>query len=389
MTDPITRRVTPGQDPATRLGAKPAATPTGAAHKAIDQVGPTGAGAAASQDAAAVKAKAGPDATAQAIADAKPAKDADLGAALDKLKGKDAAKPKEAGSLQRFKENDPAAVKEVQQKLKDLGHYQGEVDGKYGAATDKAVREFQAKNQDAEGKALKVDGAAGPKTLAAIDKQAAAAKPPAGGDQKPAVTPERATALAQDPKLDAAPVGERAAAAEVAPQQADAQKLATSAMTTDPASLAPKGVENAARTSPQATELVGDVAARREETPNQVVAAMRPDSAAALAGVHAQDGNPSAAAQTVYAVKPEAQPAVAAQAFQGPNGGAAATSFLGKAMAPASQGTPNALENVDSGTLRNAISAIDRDRGQPGVGTRATAAANAARRVLAERGETP
>ena len=380
MTEPTTRRITAGQDPATRLKLEAARLQEQPAVKGDQTAVVPEARPATSLDEAAVKAKPGQDAAAKAIADARPTAGADLGAALDKLKG--------AKAIQRFRENDPAAVKDIQQKLKDLGHYQGEVDGKYGPGTDKAVRAFQAQNKDEDGKPLKADGAVGPKTMAALAKQAAVARPPAGGADKPVVTPEQATELAQDPKLAEKPVEVRAAAAEVAPEQQRAQVLAESAMTTDPASIAPKGVENAARTSPQATELVGTVAENREETPNEVVAAMRPDSAAALAGVHAADDNPGAAAQTVYATKPEAQPQVAAQTFQGPNGGATAASFLGKAMHPASQGTPNELAKVDSGTLRAAVEAIERDRGQPGVGGKATAAANAARRILAERGET-
>lgn len=339
------------------------------------------------RDLAQVGAKPTEDATKKAIAGAQPAAgEPDLAAGLAKLKGDKGAKADKA--LQRFRENDPAQVKDVQQKLKDLGHYQGEVDGKYGEKTDKAVRDFQAKNKDAEGKALKADGSVGEKTKGALEK-AAKDKAPAGGAAKPVVTPEQATALASDPKLNAEPVDKRNAAAEVAPKQEDAQKLAVSAMTTDPGAVTPKAVENAAQTSPQATELVGKVADKREETPNQVVAAMQPDSAAALAGVHAKDGNGGAAAQTVYATPPAAQPAVAAKTFQGPGGGAAATSFLDKSTQPASQGTPNDLQNIDAGTLRNAIAAIERDMGQPGVGTRAQAKAGAARRELERRGETP
>ena len=107
-----------------------------------------------------------------------------------------AAKP-----LQRFRDNDPAAVKAVQQKLKDLGHYTGEVDGKFGPLTDQAVRAFQGQAKDAEGGALAVDGAVGPKTLAALGSPAApAAKPaddasvPAGGAVKPGDTPDASQA---------------------------------------------------------------------------------------------------------------------------------------------------------------------------------------------------
>ena len=50
-------------------------------------------------------------------------------------------------------------VKQIQQKLKQLGFYSGSVDGVYGTATQKAVRQFQ-KNCG-----ITADGIAGPKTL--------------------------------------------------------------------------------------------------------------------------------------------------------------------------------------------------------------------------------
>ncbi|MBR3817051.1 MAG: spore cortex-lytic enzyme [Clostridia bacterium] len=50
-------------------------------------------------------------------------------------------------------------VRRIQSKLKQLGYYNGAVDGIYGIATQKAVRSFQ-KNCG-----IKVDGIAGPKTL--------------------------------------------------------------------------------------------------------------------------------------------------------------------------------------------------------------------------------
>lgn len=51
-----------------------------------------------------------------------------------------------------------AQVKKVQQALKNLGYYKGSVDGKYGAGTAAAVKEFQRVNN------LTVDGKAGPAT---------------------------------------------------------------------------------------------------------------------------------------------------------------------------------------------------------------------------------
>jgi len=50
-------------------------------------------------------------------------------------------------------------VRQIQQKLRELGLYSGSVDGVYGTATQKAIRQFQ-KNCG-----LTVDGIAGPKTL--------------------------------------------------------------------------------------------------------------------------------------------------------------------------------------------------------------------------------
>ena len=60
-------------------------------------------------------------------------------------------------------------VKQLQQKLKDLGYYSGSVDGSYGAGTTQAVMDFQAANN------LTADGIAGAKTQdAAFGKYAVA-----------------------------------------------------------------------------------------------------------------------------------------------------------------------------------------------------------------------
>lgn len=53
-------------------------------------------------------------------------------------------------------------VSEIQRRLKAWGYYKSSVDGVYGYNTYKAVRYFQSKN------GLKVDGAAGDRTLAAL-----------------------------------------------------------------------------------------------------------------------------------------------------------------------------------------------------------------------------
>jgi len=54
------------------------------------------------------------------------------------------------------------AVKQLQQRLKELGYYTGSVDGDYGAATVAAVKEFQTANS------LTADGVAGTKTQDAV-----------------------------------------------------------------------------------------------------------------------------------------------------------------------------------------------------------------------------
>lgn len=53
-------------------------------------------------------------------------------------------------------------VRQIQQKLKNWGYYNGAVDGIFGSKTLNAVKLFQQKN------GLTVDGVAGPKTLAAM-----------------------------------------------------------------------------------------------------------------------------------------------------------------------------------------------------------------------------
>lgn len=53
-------------------------------------------------------------------------------------------------------------VKRVQKKLKELGYYDGAIDGLFGPLTDQAVKQFQRAN------GLDVDGYVGPKTRAAL-----------------------------------------------------------------------------------------------------------------------------------------------------------------------------------------------------------------------------
>jgi peptidoglycan hydrolase-like protein with peptidoglycan-binding domain len=62
------------------------------------------------------------------------------------------------------------AVKELQDRLKDLGYYKGSSDGKYGGATEQAIKDFQAANS------LTADGIAGKKTQDALFGKYAIAK---------------------------------------------------------------------------------------------------------------------------------------------------------------------------------------------------------------------
>ena len=58
-------------------------------------------------------------------------------------------------------------VRQMQQRLKELGYYKGSVDGVYGSGTIKAVRAFQERNR------LTADGVAGPSTQKVLYSSAA------------------------------------------------------------------------------------------------------------------------------------------------------------------------------------------------------------------------
>ena len=58
-------------------------------------------------------------------------------------------------------------VKQLQQRLKDLGYYSGDVDGQYGTGTQTEVTAFQAQH------GLKADGVAGEQTLAILYSESA------------------------------------------------------------------------------------------------------------------------------------------------------------------------------------------------------------------------
>jgi peptidoglycan hydrolase-like protein with peptidoglycan-binding domain len=100
-----------------------------------------------------------------------------------------AGQPKEAVVMEEpIKETTPAATqtmadidklernKQIQAALKNFGAYFGEIDGKIGPLTRKAIEEFQ------KSKNLKVDGKVGPLTWAQLQKYLAA--PPAAQKSK-------------------------------------------------------------------------------------------------------------------------------------------------------------------------------------------------------------
>ena len=64
----------------------------------------------------------------------------------------------DAKAAQKSEELTQPPEKEIQQALKNAGLYEGEIDGKIGPKSKKAIEEFQAKNS------LKVDGKVGANT---------------------------------------------------------------------------------------------------------------------------------------------------------------------------------------------------------------------------------
>ncbi len=73
----------------------------------------------------------------------------------------DLSKSNESQALSKYGSNSNE-VRQIQQKLKNWGYYNGAVDGIYGSKTLAAVKSFQQKN------GLTVDGIAGEKTLSAM-----------------------------------------------------------------------------------------------------------------------------------------------------------------------------------------------------------------------------
>jgi len=77
-------------------------------------------------------------------------------------------------------------VRQVQQKLKDLGFLKGSVDGDFGEATEKAVKAFQKQY------GLTVDGKVGTETLSKLASARQTAKPDITPTPKPTATPSYA-----------------------------------------------------------------------------------------------------------------------------------------------------------------------------------------------------
>jgi len=102
--------------------------------------------------------------------------------------------PKTAAALKAVDAPTPASgtnVVALQNQLKDLGYFPKGVrsTGYYGPITKQSVREFQAAN------GLRVDGVAGPSTMAALDRKVAF--DPGGGGSQPQPQPQPKNLLAQ------------------------------------------------------------------------------------------------------------------------------------------------------------------------------------------------
>ena len=89
-------------------------------------------------------------------------------------------------------------VRQMQQRLKELGYYTGTVDGDFGTGTENAVKEFQKAN------GLTVDGKAGKNTLNKLYSNSAISKRTYEASQKTA-TPKPTATATQKPKATATP----------------------------------------------------------------------------------------------------------------------------------------------------------------------------------------
>ena len=81
--------------------------------------------------------------------------------------------PEGAEVVEDLQEASKPAEQQIQQALKNAGLYEGEIDGKIGPKTKKAIEAFQVKNN------LKVDGKVGPQTWGRLKEYLDAASPAA------------------------------------------------------------------------------------------------------------------------------------------------------------------------------------------------------------------
>ena len=83
---------------------------------------------------------------------------AKISGSVERLGGKDTSDISSTGYTTLAEGSEGTQVRNLQQRLKDLGYYSGSVDGRYGSGTQAAVMAFQLRNS------LTVDGKAGPAT---------------------------------------------------------------------------------------------------------------------------------------------------------------------------------------------------------------------------------
>jgi peptidoglycan hydrolase-like protein with peptidoglycan-binding domain len=101
---------------------------------------------------------------------------------------------KNVGRGQRDDKSGDSDVHTTQEALKETGHYQGEVDGKFGPQTQEAVKKFQKEN------GLKEDGIVGPKTKAKMQEKLKEKAEKAAGEKAEAAKQAEEKAKASEAK---------------------------------------------------------------------------------------------------------------------------------------------------------------------------------------------
>ena len=88
------------------------------------------------------------------------------------------------------KGNKGALVTKLQEMLQELGYSLGicGIDGDFGVATEKAVKEFQKNHDGPDGRALAIDGVVGPATWAALEAAVKGRQPEEPAEEKYTVT---------------------------------------------------------------------------------------------------------------------------------------------------------------------------------------------------------